>query len=85
MPSFTPFNHFFTQELYKIQGKNTNTKYNQICDCNTSGYKVEYFPLKTVRRTENLSQKMKYAAFSRRTSDHSVDNSDAIQFRFRNL
>ena len=68
---------------------NTDTYFQKVCetctDNSTTDHIVEYNPLKTMRHTDNISQKMKQAAFVRRTQDSSIPQTDAINFRFRNL
>ena len=54
-------------------------------DNSTTDHVVEYKPLKTMRRSDNMSQKMKQAAFIRRTQNTSITQTDAINFRFKNL
>jgi alpha-tubulin suppressor-like RCC1 family protein len=70
-----------------INNDNTNfCKGCQICtDNSTTDHIVEYKPLKTMRHTDNISQKMKQAAFIRRTQNTSITQTDAINFRFKNL
>lgn len=68
---------------------NIDTEFQKVCkickDESTTNRIVQYNPLKTMRHTDNMSQKMKYASFIRRTQYGSIPQKDAIQFRFRNL
>ena len=76
-----------TTTTTEIINDNTNfCKGCQICtDNSTTDHVVEYKPLKTIRRSDNMSQKMKQAAFIRRTQNTSITQIDAINFRFKNL
>jgi len=68
---------------------NTDTKIHKVCQtCNddsTTNHTVQYYPLKTTRHTDNISQKMKQASFVRRTLTTTIPQNDAINYRFRNL
>ena len=68
---------------------NTNTPLQTICNTcknnDTSNKTVVYKPLKTMRHNDNLSQKMKQAAFIRRVQNDSMTTAESIQFRYRNL
>ena len=66
---------------------NTNTQMYKVCqpckDNSTTNHEVQYYPLKTTRHTDNISQKMKQSSFVRRTT--TIPQNDAINYRFRNL
>jgi hypothetical protein len=66
---------------------NTDTEFQKTCQCDyKSQYHVAWTPYKTTKGAySNISQKLKYAAFVRRTQDSSISNYEAIQFQFRNL
>jgi len=68
---------------------NTDTQFQKVCkkcnDNSTTNHTVAYKPLKTMRDTNNMSQKMKQASFIKRTQTDSIPQKDAINFRFRNL
>jgi len=64
---------------------NTDTQFKKECtNCNIE-HKVSYQPVKTMRKTDNISQKMKYASLVRRTQEHAISYYDTVQFQFRNL
>jgi hypothetical protein len=63
---------------------NTNTFNKECKNCNTSN-QVTYVPLKTMRKTDNISQKMKYGAFVRRAQENTISYYDTLQFQYRNL
>ena len=64
---------------------NTDTQFKKECtNCNIP-HTVSYQPVKTMRKTDNISQKMKYSSFVRRTQDHQISYYDTVQFQFRNL
>ena len=64
---------------------NTDTQFKKECkDCNIP-HTVSYQPVKTMRKTDNISQKMKYASFVRRTQENNISYYDTVQFQFRNL
>jgi hypothetical protein len=68
---------------------NTDKYFQKVCqtckDNSTTKRSVVYKPIKTMNRTDNMSQKMKQAAFVRRTQENSIPQIDAINYRFRNL
>lgn len=68
---------------------NTDTQLYKVCqtckDNSTTNKTVQYYPLKTTRHTDNISQKMKQASFVRRTQENNIPQKDAINYRFRNL
>jgi intracellular multiplication protein IcmE len=74
-------------ELYSVGY--TNIYFQKVCaiciNNSTTNNSVEYKPLKTMRHTDNISQKMKQAAFIRRTQNTSITQTDTINFRFKNL
>lgn len=78
---------FTDYELYSAGY--TDIYFQKVCetcaDNSTTNYSVAYKPLKTMRHTDNISQKMKQAAFVRRTQNTTIDQKDAINFRFKNL
>jgi hypothetical protein len=68
--------------------ENTDTLFQKTCACNYKNtYKISYdTPYKTTKGAyANLSQKLKYSAFVRRTQENTISKSDTIQFQFRNL
>lgn len=71
----------------KINTTNTDTQFQKVCQvCKNSSYDtIQYNPLKTMRHTDNISQKMKYASFVRRSQENTIVQKEAINFRFRNL
>lgn len=68
---------------------NIDTQFQKVCktckDNSTTNHTVQYNPLKTMRHTDNMSQKLKQASFIRRAQTDSIPQKDAINFRFRNL
>ena len=64
---------------------NTDTQLQNVCKTCNVNHTVSYAPLKTMRHTDNMSQKMKQASFVRRTQENSIPQKDAINYRFRNL
>lgn len=68
---------------------NIDTQFQKVCntckDNSTTNHTIEYKPLKTMRHTDNTSQKIKQASFIRRTQTNSISQTEAINFRFRNL
>ena len=64
---------------------NTNTSLTKVCKSCNNGKKVSYVPLKTTRYNANLSQKLKQAAFLRRSAQHAIPNYDTINLVYRNL
>lgn len=78
-----------TTETITTTTTNDNTNFCKGCqtctDNSTTNHSVEYKPLKTMRRSDNISQKMKQAVFIRRTQNTSITQTDAINFRFKNL
>lgn len=68
---------------------NVDTEFQKVClpckDNSTTNHTIQYNPLKTMQHTDNMSQKMKQAAFIKRTQTDSIPQKDAINFRFRNL
>jgi hypothetical protein len=69
---------------------NTDTQIYKVCqkckDDSTTNHTVQYYPIKTTRHTDNISQKMKQSSFIRRTSSTTtIPQNDAINYRFRNL
>ena len=73
----------------KYNATNIDTQFQKVCntckDNSTTNHVVTYTPVKTMRHTDNMSQKMKQASFIRRTQTDSIPQKDAINFRFRNL
>jgi hypothetical protein len=68
---------------------NIDTQFKKVCnickDNSTTNHTIQYNPLKTMRHTDNTSQKIKQASFIRRSQTNSISQTEAIQFRFRNL
>jgi hypothetical protein len=64
---------------------NTDTQMQNVCKTCNENHTVSYSPLKTMRHTDNMSQKMKQASFVRRSQENSIPQKDAINYRFRNL
>ena len=68
---------------------NNDTQFQKVCvsckDNSTTNHVVTYNPVKTMRHTDNMSQKMKQASFIKRSQTDSIPQKDAINFRFRNL
>jgi hypothetical protein len=85
---------FKTRGYTKTDDKTYNTQnidiqIQKVCktcvDNSTTNHKVTYNPLKTMRHTDNMSQKMKQASFIRRTQENSIPQKNVINYRFRNL
>ena len=64
---------------------NIDTQFKKVCNICTTNHTIQYNPVKTMRHTDNMSQKMKQASFIRRTQTNTIPQKDAINFRFRNL
>jgi hypothetical protein len=64
---------------------NTNIGLNKVCTSCNNDKTITYVPLKTTIFNDNLSQKMKQAAFHRRAAQHAIPRNDTIQFYYRNL
>ena len=68
---------------------NIDTQFQKVCktcnDNSTTNHVVQYNPIKTMRGTDNMSQKMKQASFIKRSQTDSIPQKDVINFRFRNL
>ena len=83
-----PIGYIKTQDR-TYNATNTNTQLQKVCntckDNSTTNHTVKYYPVKTTIHTDNMSQKMKQSAFVRRTQENSIQQIDAINYRFRNL